>query len=70
MDVSTKENLSKLVQIGKDLLKKPGSRVNLETGLYEPAGTAATNEESLTHFAQLLSEERQRRRGKMATSTE
>lgn len=67
MDDSTKENLSKLVQIGKELLKKPVSRVNLETGLYEPLGTNATNEEALVHFAKLLSDERKRRRGEVGT---
>ncbi|ONK72531.1 uncharacterized protein A4U43_C04F20380 [Asparagus officinalis] len=35
IDVSTEENLQNLVQIGKDLLKKPVSRLNLETGRYE-----------------------------------
>ncbi|KAF4390815.1 hypothetical protein G4B88_015705 [Cannabis sativa] len=33
MDNATKENLDKLVRIGEDLLQKPVSMVNLETGL-------------------------------------
>ncbi|GFS33194.1 phospholipase A 2A [Actinidia rufa] len=35
VDISTKENLDKLVKIGERLLKKPVSRVNLKTGLSE-----------------------------------
>ncbi|KAJ6843394.1 patatin-like protein 2 [Iris pallida] len=58
MDLSTKENLSRLVEIGEALLKKPASRVNIETGLAEPCAEGGTNEEVLAHFAKLLSEER------------
>ncbi|KAG5593785.1 hypothetical protein H5410_035017 [Solanum commersonii] len=36
MDIATTENMETLVQIGNNLLKKPVSRVNLETGQYEP----------------------------------
>ncbi|KAI8549867.1 hypothetical protein RHMOL_Rhmol06G0058200 [Rhododendron molle] len=61
VDVSTKANLDKLVMIGKRLLKKPVSRVNLETGLSEPID-CGTNEEALKKFAKLLSEERRLRR--------
>ncbi|CAK9185857.1 unnamed protein product [Ilex paraguariensis] len=32
VDVATEENLNRLVEIGETLLKKPVSRVNLETG--------------------------------------
>ncbi|XP_020255280.1 patatin-like protein 2 [Asparagus officinalis] len=64
VDVSTKENLLSLVQIGKDLLKKPVSRVNLETGQYEPVAGEGTNEEVLTHFAKMLSKERKQRNSK------
>ncbi|XP_073103934.1 patatin-like protein 2 [Elaeis guineensis] len=65
VDVSSKENLMKLVQIGKQLLKKPVSRVNLDSGVYEPVQMAGTNEEELTHFAKMLSDERRLRLGKM-----
>ncbi|ONK70556.1 uncharacterized protein A4U43_C05F34930 [Asparagus officinalis] len=34
VDVSTKKNLQNLVQIDEDLLKKPVSRLILETGQY------------------------------------
>ncbi|XP_038977394.1 patatin-like protein 2 isoform X1 [Phoenix dactylifera] len=65
VDVSSKENLLKLVQIGKELLKKPVSRVNLESGMYEAVQMAGTNEEELIRFAKMLSSERQLRLGKM-----
>ncbi|KAL0535890.1 hypothetical protein IC582_024819 [Cucumis melo] len=60
VDVATKENLNKLVETGEALLKKPVSRVNLETGKFE-AVDEGTNEEALTEFARLLSEERKLR---------
>ncbi|XP_073103917.1 patatin-like protein 2 [Elaeis guineensis] len=65
VDVSSKENLTKLVQIGKQLLKKPVSRVNLDSGVYEAVQMAGTNEEELTRFAKMLSDERRLRLGKM-----
>lgn len=61
VDVSTKENLQNLVQIGKDLLKKPVSRLSLKTGRYEPVDGEGTNEEALTRFAEVLSKERRER---------
>ncbi|CAN4079627.1 unnamed protein product [Withania somnifera] len=61
MDIATTENMERLVQIGNDLLKKPISRVNLETGRYEPVVGEGTNEAALVHFARLLSEERKLR---------
>lgn len=47
VDIATKENLEKLVETGKNLLKKPVSRVNLQTGLYQTTETSGTNEEAL-----------------------
>lgn len=47
VDLATKENLDKLVEIGENLLKKPVSRVNLETGFFEPIENGGTNEEAL-----------------------
>ncbi|CAA7401624.1 unnamed protein product [Spirodela intermedia] len=48
VDIATKENLENLVNIGEKLLKKPLSRVNLETGIFEPiANGGGTNEEAL-----------------------
>ncbi|KAL7127448.1 hypothetical protein ABFS83_14G253900 [Erythranthe nasuta] len=61
VDVATKENLEKLVQIGNNLLKKPVSRVDLETGLFEPIDNGGTNADALKEFAKLLSEEKKLR---------
>ncbi|CAJ1929693.1 unnamed protein product [Sphenostylis stenocarpa] len=36
VDIATKENLDNLVNVGEQLLKKTVTRVNLDTGLYEP----------------------------------
>ncbi|WOK92205.1 patatin-like protein 2 [Canna indica] len=59
VDVSTKENLEDLVHVGEQLLKKPVSRVNLETGIYEPVGNGeGTNGDALRRFAKILSKER------------
>ncbi|GMY28616.1 patatin-like protein 2 [Fagus crenata] len=64
VDVSTKQNLDKLVFIGERLLKKPVSRVNMETGLSEPIENGGTNEEALKKFAKILSQERMLREAK------
>lgn len=61
-DISTKENMQTLMQIGDDLLKKHVSRVNLETGRPEPVQGEGTNEQALVRFAKLLSDERKFRR--------
>ncbi|KAJ0984737.1 hypothetical protein J5N97_003093 [Dioscorea zingiberensis] len=62
VDVSTKENLAHLVKVGEQLLKKPVSRVNLETGVFEPVGNReGTNEQALKRFAEMLSDERRLR---------
>lgn len=61
MDIATTENMQTLVQIGNNLLKKPVSRVNLETGQYESVHGEGTNEEALIHFANLLSLEKKLR---------
>ncbi|KAL0909045.1 hypothetical protein M5K25_023567 [Dendrobium thyrsiflorum] len=61
LDISTTENLEELVKIGENLIKKNVSRVNIETGIYEPVKGGGTNEEALIHFANLLSKERKRR---------
>ena len=58
VDVATTENLQRLGEIGKELLAKPLSRVNLETGRHEQLEGEGTNHEALTQFAKLLSEER------------
>ncbi|KAK1302777.1 hypothetical protein QJS10_CPB12g01572 [Acorus calamus] len=54
VDNSTRENLEDLVTIGERLLKKPVSRVNLDTGIFEPIGNGeGTNEEALIRFVNL-----------------
>ncbi|TYI88985.1 hypothetical protein E1A91_D03G021700v1 [Gossypium mustelinum] len=56
-DIATEENLQKLVEIGNELLKKPVSKLNFETGrLKEDEGL--TNEEALAKFAIRLYEQR------------
>ncbi|KAF5468303.1 hypothetical protein F2P56_012466 [Juglans regia] len=66
VDDSTIENLNKLVEIGERLLKKHVSRVNLQTGLFEPVKHCGTNEEALRLLAKKLSQERKCREGKLA----
>lgn len=61
VDISTKENLEKLVGIGENLLNKPVSRINLDNGDYEKIENAGTNAEELKRFAKLLSQERRLR---------
>jgi hypothetical protein len=61
VDVATKENMEVLIGIGRDLLKKPVSRVNIETGEYVPVDGEGTNEEALERFAEMLSKERRLR---------
>ncbi|TYH64927.1 hypothetical protein ES332_D06G020800v1 [Gossypium tomentosum] len=60
VDIATENNLNELVKVGEGLLKKKVSRVNLETGIFEPF-KEETNEEALKRFAKLLSQERHRR---------
>ncbi|XP_059635377.1 patatin-like protein 2 [Cornus florida] len=72
VDIATKTNLEDLVKVGEGLLKKPVSRVNLETGTGEPA-EHDTNEEVLRRLAKLFSHEKQLRNigspaGKVASS--
>ncbi|MQL98545.1 hypothetical protein Taro_031255 [Colocasia esculenta] len=67
-DISTKRNLKNLVKVGEKLLKKPVSRVNLETGAHEPVERGeGTNEEALRRFARLLSNERRLREVKYSS---
>ena len=47
VDIATKENLNDLVKVGEALLKKPVTRVNLETGVCVQAHQNVTNEEAL-----------------------
>ncbi|XVF17713.1 hypothetical protein REPUB_Repub10bG0147400 [Reevesia pubescens] len=61
VDVSTKQNLENLVKVGENLLNKTVSRINLDTGLYEPVQDGGSNEEALKSFAKQLSDERRLR---------
>ncbi|WJZ92035.1 hypothetical protein VitviT2T_011062 [Vitis vinifera] len=61
VNIATKKNLDSLVKLGEELLKKPVSRVNLDTGKYEPIKNGGTNEEALIRFAKLLSDEKRLR---------
>ncbi|XVE62771.1 hypothetical protein DITRI_Ditri06bG0146400 [Diplodiscus trichospermus] len=62
MDNSNEENLKNLEKIGNDLLTKPVSTVDLETGLLRTIDGAGTNEDALKRFAARLSAERKRHR--------
>ncbi|KAJ3704975.1 hypothetical protein LUZ61_008680 [Rhynchospora tenuis] len=68
MDNSSMENMRKLIQIGSDLLNGPVSRVNLETGTFEPISGAGTNADMLIKFAKKLSDERRTRGGEVSVS--
>jgi hypothetical protein len=61
VDVSTPENLNRLVDVGQALLKRQICKVNVETGKNEPDHKRGTNEEELVNFARMLSEERKAR---------
>ncbi|CAA0824901.1 Patatin-like protein 2 [Striga hermonthica] len=63
LDVASEKNLSRLVKVGESLLKKPVSRVDLETGVLVPAGQG-TNEEALIRLAGILSKEKRIRDAK------
>jgi hypothetical protein len=54
-----------LIRIGRELLKKPVSRVNIDTGMYEAVNGEGTNEEALARFAKILSDERRLRQSKL-----
>ncbi|CAK9166476.1 unnamed protein product [Ilex paraguariensis] len=64
VDVSTKKNMQDLVTVGEELLEKQVSRINVDTGLYEPVENGGTNMEALKKFAKLLSDERKLRESK------
>ncbi|CAH2075719.1 unnamed protein product, partial [Thlaspi arvense] len=63
VDVATKRNLEDLVKVGEKLLTDKVSRVNMETGVYEPINDGETNEEALKRFAKMLSDEKKVRVG-------
>ncbi|KAJ1268865.1 hypothetical protein BS78_07G166400 [Paspalum vaginatum] len=61
IDDTSKENMDKLVKIGKELLSHNVSWVDLETGLNVEVPGEGTNAEQLAKFAKQLSDERRRR---------
>ncbi|GJN15948.1 hypothetical protein PR202_gb02897 [Eleusine coracana subsp. coracana] len=61
IDNCSKENMDKLVKIGRGLLMKHVSRVDLETGRFVEVAGEGTNAEQLAKFAKQLSAERRRR---------
>lgn len=66
MDIATQENMEALIGVGKKLLEKPVSRVNIDTGMFEPIPCGCkkdvmTNEKVLAVFAKKLSAERKQR---------
>ncbi|TXG59479.1 hypothetical protein EZV62_014052 [Acer yangbiense] len=70
VDIATNENLKKLAEIGKDLLKEPVSRIDVETGTFKNVEGEGTNEDALTKFAKLLSKERKIRTQHINSSTD
>ncbi|GMI67261.1 phospholipase A IVA [Hibiscus trionum] len=68
VDVSTKENMDNLVAKGEMLLDKTVSRMNLNSGLYEPVENGDSNADALQKFAKLLSDERKLRGSNSPTS--
>ncbi|KAK3123671.1 hypothetical protein QOZ80_8AG0634410 [Eleusine coracana subsp. coracana] len=70
VDVSTSENLNRLVSVGKALLKRQVCKVNIETGKNEPDLSRGTNEKELTRFAEMLSKERRVRLQKKGASVQ
>ncbi|KAL1552521.1 patatin-like protein 1 [Salvia divinorum] len=68
IDVTTQANMDELVRIGENLLNKPASRVNLQTGRSEPIPNGGTNQEALIKFAIMLSDEQKIRRSSSQTA--
>jgi hypothetical protein len=68
VDVSTPDNLNRLVGVGKALLKRSVCRVDVETGKSVPDNNRGTNEEELIEFARMLSQERKARFQKKGAS--
>ncbi|KAK7376877.1 hypothetical protein VNO80_02295 [Phaseolus coccineus] len=65
VDLATEENLLQLVAVGESLLKKPVSKINFKTGLYESSDSSETNEEALKRFAKRLSKQKRFRKSQL-----
>lgn len=50
-DKATNKNMKDLVKTGESLLHKPVSRMNLDTGIFEPVGNEDTNEKALIRYS-------------------
>ncbi|ONL98668.1 patatin-like protein 1 [Zea mays] len=61
VDAATPENMRTLVGIGERMLAQRVSRVNVETGRYEPVTGEGSNADALGGLARQLSEERRTR---------
>jgi hypothetical protein len=61
VDAATPENMRTLVGIGERMLAQRVSRVNVETGRYEPVPGEGSNADALAGIARQLSEERRTR---------
>ncbi|KAF8394045.1 hypothetical protein HHK36_020247 [Tetracentron sinense] len=58
MDDASLDNMANLKDFAEELLKKPVSRLNLDTGAFEPVPDEGTYEDALKRFAILLSQEK------------
>ena len=54
VDMATEKNLKGLVQVAEELLKKPVSKINLMTGIHEPADSHETNADALKRYLYIL----------------
>ncbi|XP_076959300.1 patatin-like protein 3 isoform X1 [Bidens hawaiensis] len=61
VDITAKKNLDGLVKVGEGLLDNLVSRVNSDTGDFEPVPDGGSNREALKRFAKELSQERKLR---------
>ncbi|ESW32824.1 hypothetical protein PHAVU_001G020100 [Phaseolus vulgaris] len=68
VDMATEKNLKGLVQVAEELLKKPVSKINLMTGIHEPADSHETNADALKRFAERLSRQRRFRKSEMSAN--
>ncbi|OEL24100.1 Patatin-like protein 1 [Dichanthelium oligosanthes] len=66
VDAATPENMRALVAIGERMLAQRVSRVNVETGRYEPVPGEGSNADALEGIARQLSEERRTRLARRA----
>ncbi|WVZ57176.1 hypothetical protein U9M48_007595 [Paspalum notatum var. saurae] len=68
VDVATPENMRTLVGVAERMLVQPASRVNVETGRYEPIPMEGSNADALVRLARELSVERRLRLARSAAA--